>query len=302
MKSIGEWFFTGPVKKGDAKRVASQPVPDFDEEYLNIPYMEDGHVLHQLNVYRPKDSGKAKLPVIFDIHGGGWYYGDKELNAYYCKYLTKNGFAVVDISYRVSPEVDFFGQIKDVVEALNFLPNIAEEYGLDLDNFFITGDSAGGHITSILVNMEKNEALQQRYGVHFTQAFKGACLTCPAVEPLKITPTKGLAKIYFNPVFGKGFLKTDIPEITSFSKTFTGETCPLFFITAYADFLKKVSLEGYEFARDHGVKCELFFADKKPEDGRKLEHVFNIIRWEWPESQAANDRMCDFFKTLLLSD
>ncbi len=299
MRSLGEWFFTGPVKKGDEKRIATQPVPDFDEEYLNIPYMEDGHVLHQLNVYRPKGSGKEKLPVIFDIHGGGWYYGDKELNAYYCKYLTKNGFAVVDISYRVSPEVDIFGQIQDVVEAINFLPKISEEYGLDLDKLFITGDSAGGHITSMLANMEKNEKLQERYGVHFTQSFKAAGLTCPALEPLSITPTKGLAKLYFNPVFGKGFFKTDIPEVTSFSKTFAEDICPIFVITAYADFLKKGSLAGYEFVKEKGVKCKLFFADKEPEDGRKLEHVFNIIRWEWPESQDANDQMCEFFKAQL---
>lgn len=101
MKSVGEWFFQGPVKKKDEERMAAQSMPEFDEEYLEIAYMDDGHPLHTLNVYRPKGSGKTKLPVIFDIHGGGWYYGDKELNAYYCKYLTKNGFAVVDISYRI---------------------------------------------------------------------------------------------------------------------------------------------------------------------------------------------------------
>ncbi len=299
MRSPGEWFFAVKVKKGDEARMKDQPVPDFHDEYLEIAYIDDGHPLHTLNVYRPKGSGREKLPVIFDVHGGGWYYGDKELNASYCKYLTKNGFAVVDISYRVSPEADIFGQVQDVIAALNFLPSIAEEYGLDLDNLFITGDSAGGHIVSLIVNMEKNAKLQERYGVRFTQRFKGACLTCPALEPLEITPTKGLAKLYYNPIFGKGFFKTDIPKITSFKKTFTGEACPLFFITAYGDFLKNISLAGYEFAKSQGVKCELFFVENPPEDGRKIEHVFNIIRWEWQESQAANDSMCTFFKELM---
>lgn len=55
-----------------------------------------------LDVYRPK-SVEGALPVIVDIHGGGWYYGDKELNKYYCMSLVKYGFAVVNVSYRLAP-------------------------------------------------------------------------------------------------------------------------------------------------------------------------------------------------------
>lgn len=62
MKSIGEWFFTGPVKKGDEKRVATQLVPDFDEEYLNIQYLQDGHPLHTLNVYRQRTAARQNFP------------------------------------------------------------------------------------------------------------------------------------------------------------------------------------------------------------------------------------------------
>lgn len=62
MRSPGEWFFTGPVKKKDEKRMATQPVPDFAEEFLNIPYMEDGHPLHTLNVYRQRTAARQNFP------------------------------------------------------------------------------------------------------------------------------------------------------------------------------------------------------------------------------------------------
>ncbi|UKI14322.1 MAG: hypothetical protein L6V85_09755 [Clostridiales bacterium] len=43
----------------------------------------------------PRVRKTKKLPVIIDIHGGGWMYGDKDLNAPYCEALAKRGFVVV---------------------------------------------------------------------------------------------------------------------------------------------------------------------------------------------------------------
>ena len=42
------------------------------------PYLSGNHPMHTLNLYRPH-LGRP-LPVIVDIHGGGWMYGDRELN------------------------------------------------------------------------------------------------------------------------------------------------------------------------------------------------------------------------------
>ena len=39
-------------------------------------------------------SENDKLPVIIDIHGGGWMYGDKGLNENYCRALADRGYVV----------------------------------------------------------------------------------------------------------------------------------------------------------------------------------------------------------------
>ena len=64
-------------KIGDAKRDAGLTTPEDIERFDNIAYGSDP-VWNLLDVYRPKEQ-KGKLPVIVNIHGGGWVYGNKEI-------------------------------------------------------------------------------------------------------------------------------------------------------------------------------------------------------------------------------
>ena len=38
----------------------------------DIPYVENGHKRHVLDVYTPENRPGNSLPVMFWIHGGGW--------------------------------------------------------------------------------------------------------------------------------------------------------------------------------------------------------------------------------------
>jgi len=87
--------------KGDAERDAGLTVPEGLVRHLDIPYGEDP--MQKLDVYYPEGTEKA-LPTIISIHGGGWFYGSKELYAHYCTRLAKRGFTVVNFNYRLAPE------------------------------------------------------------------------------------------------------------------------------------------------------------------------------------------------------
>ena len=291
--------FWDNTKRNDEKRIAAQVEPDFDEAKLNIDYVGDGHFHHTLNVYRPKGVEGA-LPVIMDVHGGGWYYGDKELNSYYCRSLVRYGFAVVDISYRLAPEADIKGQLQDAFKAMEYTAAHAEEFGLDRDKFFIAGDSAGGHIVGLIANIAKSKELQEYYGVKPSLGIKAACLICPAADPLDMFPLpKGIMKFYFNPILGKGYLKNGSAQKASFKGTLQKDICPCYFISAYGDFLRKSTKSAYEAVRAQGTKSELFFLDEPAVKDHELTHVFNVIQWNWEESEAANEGMCNFFKSCM---
>ncbi len=287
------------VEKKDAKRKAAQSAPDFDDALLDIDYAGDGRPMHTLNIYRPKGQ-KGLLPVILDVHGGGWYYGDKELNEYFCRSLVGYGFAVADMSYILAPEADVFAQVKDVFRAMSFLKSHAEEFGLDMDKFFLVGDSAGGHLVGLAINIAKSEDLRRRFDVQPEADVKAAGLICPAADPLDMfSLPKWMMKFYFNPILGKGYLKNGVAELCSFTKILQKDVCPCFVVSSYADMLKKSSVAAYEALIAQGTKAELFLLEQPMVEGHELEHVFNVLYWDWEESMAANSAMCDFFKGVL---
>ena len=136
------------VTAEDFARMAT-PV-DFDTDrvknkVLDIQY---GTLPEQkLDLYLPDDA-KAPFPVIFYVHGGGWYLGTKRLGALDCIIdAVKFGYAVISVDYRLAPTVCYPEFIYDVKTAVRWARANAEKYGFDPDRFGMIGDSAGGHIT-----------------------------------------------------------------------------------------------------------------------------------------------------------
>ena len=89
----------------DALRLARQPRPEGVAAETGLAYLPDGDPMHTLNLYRP-EGARGPLPTVVDIHGGGWMYGDRELNRTYCMALAAQRYAVTGMSYRLPPQVD----------------------------------------------------------------------------------------------------------------------------------------------------------------------------------------------------
>jgi acetyl esterase/lipase len=112
-------------------------------KYLDIPY-DTVSELQKLDIYLP-DTKSSKYPVIINVHGGGFSVCDKrDFHLYPTLFALEQGFAVVSINYRLSPEVKYPTHYYDVMNALNWVSNHAEEYALDVNNMFLWGTSAGG--------------------------------------------------------------------------------------------------------------------------------------------------------------
>ena len=115
----------------DAKRMKTEKYPNGIKEFRDIPYIEDGNMYHLLDVYVPDDAG-TKLPVIIDVHGGGWMYGTKEINKCYCHHLARQGFIVVNINYRLAGKVLFKDQIRDIFSAFQWISRKLESCPADV--------------------------------------------------------------------------------------------------------------------------------------------------------------------------
>jgi len=116
----------------------------------DIPYVEKGEQRQRLDLYLPENG--RKRPLVIWIHGGAWRGGDKAPCP--ADLLTKRGYAVACINYRLSQHALFPAQIEDCRAAVRWLRAHAETYGLDPDRIGAWGASAGGHLAALLGTTE----------------------------------------------------------------------------------------------------------------------------------------------------
>ncbi len=127
-------------------------------------YVNDNNKLHQLNIYIPKTISK-KLPLLIDIHGGAWIYGDKDTNGLLCMDFAKRGFITVSMSYRLLPENKLIDMIQDIFNSLHYLYSLKNQHFIDFNNVAIMGDSAGGHLNLLCNAINNSNYLQQCFKV-----------------------------------------------------------------------------------------------------------------------------------------
>jgi acetyl esterase/lipase len=102
------------------------------------------------DVYSPKDLDAA--PVLVAVHGGGWQIGSRKFYSNWGPYLAKNGYAVFSIEYRLmKPGVKTYpGAVYDVKAAVQYVRAKSGELGIDPERIGMIGDSAGGHLSTLV--------------------------------------------------------------------------------------------------------------------------------------------------------
>ena len=101
----------------------------------------------KLDLYLPP--GDASKPLIIWIHGGAWWAGSKN-GPSPAQQLIGSGYAVAQISYRLSQAAPWPAQIHDCKAAVRWLRANAAQYHLDPQRFAAWGSSAGGHLVAVL--------------------------------------------------------------------------------------------------------------------------------------------------------
>ncbi len=141
-KFVPEWIDMGP----------NIPVPRIDwikDKHLDVPYGDAP--LQKMDIYYPNDIQKDAYPTLILVHGGGFAICDKrDWHVYPGFHALGEGFALVSVNYRLTPDVSFPAETDDLKAAVAYLRQHAKELRLDADNFFLYGTSAGGNLVSFV--------------------------------------------------------------------------------------------------------------------------------------------------------
>lgn len=116
------------------------------------------HDKQKLDLYLPE--GMTDAPLLIWIHGGAWAFGDRKNEQDLAGKFAQKGIAVAVISYRLSPGtwadpkfdqgIQHPEHVKDVASAFKWVYQHAAEYGYSGENIFVSGYSAGGHLSALL--------------------------------------------------------------------------------------------------------------------------------------------------------
>lgn len=100
-----------------------------------------------VNLYMPKNIGDDKLPVVFNIHGGGFVGGDADTLDTQSERISKSWeCTVVTVNYKLMNDgITKQYAVDEVKDTVKFMMAHADEYGIDSDNIYILGYSAGGY-------------------------------------------------------------------------------------------------------------------------------------------------------------
>lgn len=302
-KKILNWYMYSVIKKNDDRRIPTLTPVKGVEEINNLDYYGDKSKWHLLDIFRPAGKKGELLPVIFDIHGGGWMYGDKDLNKPYCRSLASRGFAVVSISYSLFPEVTFPVPVQEIFKALNYVYDNAEKYGLDNKNMFLTGDSAGGHYAGLVCAIIADEKLRKLYDVDTSAAFNAVGFTCAAFYPNDITDIPlHITKTYLRMFYGdeKKYKENKYYPSNNIISNAVEKFPPMFINSCYNDMVKGHSLKFIRELTEKKIPYELDFPEKE-DCKNKMGHVYSVLYPnDWEEAKRTNDNMCGFFRKYIV--
>ncbi|UTF59911.1 alpha/beta hydrolase [Gilvimarinus sp. DA14] len=125
------------------------------KKYDDIQWAEVAGKSLKLDIYTPETDQKA-LPVVVIYHGGGWLINDESVMDAMSQYLAEHGgYVVANMNYRLLPDNGNTTTMNEIVEdvfgGLLWVKAHIADYGGDPNRVAITGDSAGGHLTSMIL-------------------------------------------------------------------------------------------------------------------------------------------------------
>ena len=147
--------FSANAQLSDAAAWASTVQNDF-RVISDITYRQANGVELKIDVYQSRnDEGPA--PTFIYYHGGGWVGGNKEANVLRLLPYLEQGWAAVNVQYRLGNVSLAPAAVEDSLCALRWVVRNAEQYGFDPEKLVVSGNSAGGHL-ALTTGMIPSEA------------------------------------------------------------------------------------------------------------------------------------------------
>lgn len=122
---------------------------------IDVVYKNVNSTNTRMDIYYPTNP-TTPVPVVINMHGGGWSGGFKEEQGGFNMYFDR-GYAVANVEYRLRGEALAPACVEDVRGALNYVLNHAQELNINVNKVIFQGGSAGGHLALMGGYLQNNK-------------------------------------------------------------------------------------------------------------------------------------------------
>lgn len=254
-----------------------------------------------MDVYTPHSTtgNRSALPAIVWTHGGAFVGGTKDEIGGYLRMLAGHGFVVVGLRYTLAPEGRYPTPVRQVMRALGYLTEHAEQFRIDPNRLVLAGDSAGAQITAQVAALVTNPGYARQLGV--TPSITGDQLRgvelCCGVYNLADIPGHGRLRRVVNAI-GWVYSGTrrfrrnvDFTGTTSIPAWVTADFPPAFVTAGNGDPLLPQSQTIVAALRAKNVAVETLFypPDYQPTLGHEYQFELHLA-----DGRTAFDHLVDF--------
>ncbi|OWZ23117.1 Endomembrane protein 70 [Phytophthora megakarya] len=137
-----------------------------------------------MDVYKHRDT-PSNAPIVLYIHGGAWVMSTRETPPLPCIYqIAARGWVVCVFDYQKSPKIAFPEHLIDAKRAIAYLRrNAREKFDANPDYIVVGGESAGGHLASLMALTAADKSLQP--GFEEVDASVRGCIDTYGVHDFK---------------------------------------------------------------------------------------------------------------------
>jgi acetyl esterase/lipase len=141
----------------------------------NISYGDAGR-RNLLDVYVHR-SRPAGAPILIHLHGGGYSGGHKNSQSLPLIYhLASQGWVCISANYRLRPSAGLLDHLADANKVLAWTHERAAVYGGDPATIFMSGSSAGAHLTALCAFTQNDARFQPGFENAETSLTAAICL------------------------------------------------------------------------------------------------------------------------------
>jgi len=97
--------------------------------------------------------GNAGAPTLMFIHGGYWQRNDKERFAFVAEGPLAHGINVAVVEYTLAHQARIDGIVGEIRQSVAWLGEHLDDYGADPARLYVSGHSAGGHLTATMMQL-----------------------------------------------------------------------------------------------------------------------------------------------------